>query len=119
MEKNADPDISRELVDALIDRINSCGANIKLQQPLRYADNNDLEIVTIMSKITEEIIEFLKHPFYRRYSGKIFTRFLVLHNLPRVLLNDSSGDMSTVQNFHLAKKEALECVSMYLGDERK
>ena len=119
MEKNTDPDISRELVGTLIDRINSYGANIKLQHPLRYADNYDFEIVAMMSKITKEIINFVKRPFYRRYSSKIFTRFLVLHNLPRVLLNDSSGDMSTVQNFHVSKQEALECVSMYLGDERK
>ena len=119
MQKNAVPDISIELVADLIDRLNSYGANIKLQQPLRYADNYDFEIVMIMSKITEEIIAYAKRPFYRRYSGEIFIRLLVLHNLPRVLLNDSSGDMSTIQKFHISKKEALECVSMYLGDERK
>jgi len=119
MKKNIDPDISRELVGALIDRINSYGTNMKLQQPLRYADNYDSEIVITMIKITEEIISYLKRPFHRRYSSKIFTRLLILHNLPRVLLNDSSGDLSTLQNLHMSKQEALACVSMYIGDERK
>lgn len=114
MEKNIAPDISTEIVGDLINRINSWGANMKLQQPLRYSDNYDLEIVKIMEKLTREIITFAKSPFYKRYSGAIFDRFLVLHNLPRVLLNNSSGDMSTVQNFHISKQEALEYIAMYL-----
>ena len=118
MENNIDPDVSIDVVNSLIDRINSYGANMKLQQPLRYADSYDFEIVMIMSKLIEEIICYMRHPFYRKYSSEIFTRFLVLHNLPRVLLDDSSGDMSTVQNFHISKNEVLECVSTYLGNEK-
>jgi len=119
MQENKDPDVSIELVGALIDRINRHGANVALQHPIRYADNEDFEIVSLMSQITEEIICFAKRPFYRRYSSEIFMRLLVLHNLPRVLLNNSSGDMSMIRNFHMSKQDALECVSMYLGDERK
>ena len=91
---------------------------MKLQQPLRYVDIYDSEIITIISRITGEIINFAKRPFYKKYSSEIFTRFLILHNLPRALVIDSSGDMSTVQNFHISKQEALDCVSMYLGDEK-
>lgn len=118
IEKNVAPEASIELVGELIERINSFGANMKLQQPLRYADNYDSEIIVIMSRITREIINFAKCPFYKRYSSQIFTRFLVLCNLSRSLLNDSSGDMSTTQNFHISKQEALECVAMYLSDKQ-
>lgn len=119
MGKNIDPNISTGSVSALIDRVNSWGANIKLQQPLRYADDYDPEIVMIMRRITGEIIDLAKSPFYKKNSSKIFMRFLVLHNLPRSLLNDSSGDMSTGQNFHISKQEALELVSRGLDEEKE
>lgn len=111
MEKKLDPNISIKTVSALIDRVNSFGANMKLQQSLRYADTYDFEIVIRMRTITAETIKYLRRPFYKRYSGVIFMRLLALHNLPRVLLNDSSGDMSIGPNFHITKKLALECVS--------
>lgn len=114
MEENKDPNSSIEILGALIDRMNSFGANMKLAQPIRYADTYDSEIIMIMKRVTREIIDYAKHPFYRRYSSEIFARLLVLHNLPRSLLNDSSGDMSTVRNFHISKQEALEYVRMYL-----
>lgn len=117
MAKNAPLDISSELVQELIIKINGLGSDIKLKHPLRYVDNFDRDVIAIMIRLTSEIIDFAKRPFYRRHSGEIFTRLLVLHNLPRVLLDDSSGDSSTLRNFHLSKQEAIECVLANLGDE--
>lgn len=115
MSKNVDPTFSTELVHALIKRINGFGANVRLQFPLRYTDFYDQDIINIMIWITDEIIAFLKSPFYGKHTGEIFTRFLVLHNLPRVLLDNDSGDLSTMANLHMSKQEALECVSVHLG----
>lgn len=114
MEKGVDPDISIEIIEKLINRVNTFGANLRLQQPIRYADYNDSEIIALMRSIMEEIIYFASRPFYKKYSSEIFTRFLVLHNLPRALLKDTSGDLSTVQDFHISKQEALKCASIYL-----
>ena len=116
MENSIDPSASIKLIDSLVERINSFGVDMKLQYPLRYADNYDIDIIAIMITLTEEIITLAKSPFYGRNSGEIFSRFLVLHNLPRVLLDDSSGDSSTLQNFHMSKQEALDSVKTYLGE---
>ena len=43
----------------------------------------------------------------------------MLRNLPRVLLNDSSADESTVGKLHISKKEAIECISGCLGGNPK
>ncbi len=117
MEDNIDPSVSEDIVLSLINSINSFGNDIKIQYPIRYVDNYDRDIISAMIKITDEIIALARSPFYRRYLGEIYTRFLVLHNLPRVLLDNSSGDLSTVKNFHISKKEAIECVSIYLGQD--
>lgn len=109
MEENNPADISVQDVQALIMRINDFGASMKLQYPLRYVDIYDCDIIRLMINLTTEIINFVKRPFYKRFSGEIFSRFLVLHNLPRALLYDSSGDLSTPKRFHISKQEALDC----------
>lgn len=119
MKNKIDPMISENIVRDLINRINRFGANIKLQYPLVYSDSYDLEIIMIMLDLIDQIIGFVKSPVYRRYSGEIFTRFLALHILPRVLLDDSSGDSSTLQKFHISKQEALEYVEIHLGYNTK
>lgn len=120
MEENINPDISTKFTIDLIHRLNRNGSNLELQKPLRYADGYDFEIIMLMSRLTKEIIYFVKRPFYKKYSDEIFTRLLVLHNLPRVLLKDSSGDESTGSKIHISKQEALEYVaSMHLGDAPK
>ena len=111
MEKNVPIDVSIELIGILIKKINGYGANMDLKYPLRYVDIFDSDIIKIMIRLTEEIIVLVKRPFYKRFSGEIFTRFLVLHNLPRALLYESSGDESTPKYFHISKQDALECVS--------
>lgn len=112
MEKNGSPEISADLVRVLIVRIRELGANIEYQQPLRYVDIYDHDILMIMIRLTGEILAYLKKPFYKRFSNEIFKRFLALHNLPRVLLYDSSGDLSTQKGFHLTKQTALEYASL-------
>lgn len=116
MEKNVDPNHSAALVRKLISRVNGFGYDMKFQEPLRYSDYYDRDIITLMIQITSEIICFVKSPFYRKYSGKVFTRLLVLHNLPRTLLSDSSGDLSTPADFHISKEQALEGALDYLKD---
>ena len=54
-----------------------------------------------MHRLTGEMNELVKRPFYRRFSGEIFTSFLVLHNLSRVLLDDCSGNFLTLQKLDL------------------
>lgn len=105
MERNIPPDVSADLVCALIDRINCFGANMTLNFPLRYVDNYDRDIIKTMYQLTSDILILVKSPFYKRFSGEIFSKFLILHNLPRALLHDFSGDLSTLKNFHISKQE--------------
>ncbi len=116
MERNIEPSVSTEIVTSLIDRINSWGATMRLQSPLRYVDSYDHDIIVIMIRLIDEIITFAKKPFYKKHSNEIFIRLLILHNLPRVLLDNSSGDSSTLKNLHISKQEALEYISTCLGD---
>ena len=118
MKKNVPPDDSSNLIRALIIRINSFGANMEFQQPLRYVDIYDHDIIKIMTRLTGETIKLAKHSLHGRFSGEILTRLLVLHNLPRALLYDSSGDLSTPNNFHISKQDVLECIATNLGDLR-
>ena len=101
-----------------MDRINSFGYDMKLQFPLRYADADDRDVITAMLRLTDDIIRFARSPFYRRYAGDIFKRLLVLHNLPRAILDDSSGDATTLANFHVPKQDALKDVPLLMDNKR-
>ncbi len=118
MESNLPPEDSADTVQALMDRINSFGYDMKLQFPLRYADADDRDVITAMLRLTDDIIRFARSPFYRRYAGDIFKRLLVLHNLPRVILDDSSGDATTLANFHVPKQDALKDVPLLMDNKR-
>lgn len=113
MCKNASLGEAEHLVNALILRINSFGYDMKLKHPLRYVDIYDQDIIKTMLQFTSDTIKIIRRPAYKKFLGEIFNKFSVLHNLPRALLYDSSGDVSTPPKFHISKQKAMDCVEMY------
>lgn len=119
MIKNRDSDIPLEIVRCLVRRTNSLGSEIKLKLPVRYLDYYDRDVILTMKKLTRELINCVKSPFYKRLTNEIFYRFAALQNLSCVLVDNSSGDSSISPKFHLTKKDAFENTSVYLRAMRK
>lgn len=75
MEKNGSPEISADLVRVLIVRIRELGANIEYQQPLRYVDIYDHDIIMIMIRLTGEILAYLKNRFINDFRTRYLNDF--------------------------------------------
>lgn len=116
IKSNSNPEHSIVTVNSLVERINSFGNTIVLHPPLRYTDIYDSELIEIMSKITKELISIAKRPFFKKYYGEIFKRLLILHNLPRALINNTAEDPSIPNFFHISKQEALSYAAEYLDN---
>lgn len=117
-EQNIDPNVSIKEVQFLINRINGWGYEITLTSPLKYSDYYDHEIIKSMIQLTKEIIDLAKHQSFYKQQHEIFLRLTILHNLPRVLLNNSSGDASVSRNFHITKQEALDSFLAILDEDQ-
>jgi len=115
MKTNIASSKAYKLAQCLVTRINNIGGNMEVSTPLRFVDYYDNDIILIMTRITNEILFLAHSPFYKRHTAEIFKRFIVLHNLPRVLLSNTSGDASVSNSFHMSKQDAINCIVIYLG----
>ena len=101
---------SVKLTVKLTTRTHELGINTNLALPLRYVDYYDKDVISLMLTLTNEIITIAKNPLKTHYEPEIFKRLLVLHNLPRVLVDNSSCDSSVTNTFHISKQTAMDTI---------
>lgn len=117
MKARVDPNTYRKEVEHLIYRLNQWGYQLEIQPVLKEFDCMDSEVIDIMIRLIEEIIQFCSKPFVWRIQTPVIMRLFALHNFPRVLLMPNEHYDPTAS--HMDKKEAISCALCYLGVKDK
>lgn len=117
MKGRVDPNTSRKEVEHLIYRLNQWGYQLEIQPVLKEFDCMDSEVIDIMIRLIEEIIQFCSKPFVWRIQTPVILRLFSLHNFPRVLLMPNEHYDPTAS--HMDKEEAISCALCYLGVQDK
>ena len=112
MKARVDPNTSRKEVEHLINRLNQWGYQLEIQPVLKEFDCMDSEVIDIMVRLTEEIIQFCRKPFVWHIQTPVILRLFALHNFPRVLLMPNENYDPTAS--HIEKEEAISSALCYL-----
>lgn len=112
IKARVDPNTSRKDVEHLINRLNQWGHQLQIQPVLKEFDCMDSEVIDIMIRLTEEIIQFCRKPFVWHIQTPVILRLFALHNFPRVLLMPNENYDPTAS--HIEKEEAISSALCYL-----